>query len=211
MATHQGRQNDVKTTLTARNFDLSDRLRSEIERKISRLDRVCDPDAEANIELIAHASHASESANVVEVTLHTNGSVLRSTSAGPTAIAAFDAVLDKLERQVVRGKERPRSVRERSANEVATVLVREADGTTPLDGEDGEDGEEPQAASVVKTKRFDIMPMFEEDAISRMEELGHAFFVFLNAETEEVGVLYRRRDGQYGLIEPIIEQRGRGR
>ena len=57
---------------------------------------------------------------------------------------------------------------------------------------------------MVKVKRFGIEPMFEEDAISRMEELGHAFFVFVNAENERVAVLYRRRDGRYGLIEPVI-------
>ncbi len=63
---------------------------------------------------------------------------------------------------------------------------------------------------MVKTKRFAMQPMFEEDAIAQMEELGHAFFVFLNAENEDVAVLYRRRDGSYGLIEPVIEK-GRSR
>jgi putative sigma-54 modulation protein len=58
--------------------------------------------------------------------------------------------------------------------------------------------------SVVRIKRFDMVPMFEEDAIARMEELGHAFFVFLNAENERICVVYRRRDGNYGLIEPVI-------
>ena len=61
---------------------------------------------------------------------------------------------------------------------------------------------------MVKIKRFDMQPTFEEDAISQMEELGHAFFVFLNAESDQVAVLYRRRDGSYGLIEPVI---GNGR
>ena len=60
---------------------------------------------------------------------------------------------------------------------------------------------------VVKIKRFDMAPMFEEDAIAQMEELGHAFFVFLNAETERVAVLYRRTDGNYGMIEPVTDRR----
>ena len=59
---------------------------------------------------------------------------------------------------------------------------------------------------MVKVKRFAIKPIFEEDAISRMEELGHTFFIFVNAETERVAVIYRRRDGRYGLIEPIIDE-----
>ena len=195
----------MKTNLTARNLELTERLRSEIERKLQRLDRMLHPDAEANVELIAKASHATESAHVVEVTLVSNGHVLRSTSAGATPMAAFDGVLDKLERQVVRSKERPRSVRERHSDEVDSVVNREALGTVEANraGEDA-DGR----PSVVKIKRFDMQPMFEEDAISQMEELGHAFFVFLNAESDQVAVLYRRRDGSYGLIEPVI---GNGR
>jgi putative sigma-54 modulation protein len=192
----------VKTNLTARNLELSDRLRDEIERKLTRLDRKLHPMSEANVELIAHASHASEAAHVAEVTLVSNGHVMRSTSAGATPMAAFDGVLDKLERQIVRTKERPRRMRERNSDVVESVLHREALGTiapeAPTHGR----------PAVVKLKRFDMLPMFEEDAISQMEELGHAFFVFLNAETDAVAVLYRRRDGSYGLIEPVI---GNGR
>ena len=195
----------MKTNLTARNLELTDRLRNEIERKLRRLDRLLRPDAEASVELIAHASHATESANVAEVTLVGNGHVLRSTSAGATPMAAFDVVLDKLERQIVRSKERPRSVRERHSDEVDSVTDREALGAIEPDGAEADADGRP---SVVKIKRFDMRPLFEEDAISQMEELGHAFFVFLNAESDQVAVLYRRRDGSYGLIEPVI---GNGR
>jgi putative sigma-54 modulation protein len=85
-----------------------------------------------------------------------------------------------------------------------SALHREARGT--IDAPQAE----PGRPSVVKTKRFDMQPMFEEDAINEMEELGHAFFVFLDAETEQVAVLYRRTDGNYGLIQPIVG-RGKGR
>jgi putative sigma-54 modulation protein len=191
----------VKTNLTARNLELTQTLRTEIERKLTRLDRIAHDDAEANVELIANASHASESAHVAEVTLVTNGHVLRSSAAGPTPIAAIDTVLDRLERQAVRAKERPRSVRDRHSDEVATLMEAEAVKTIAPD-------EQEQRPSVVKLKRFDMQPMFEEDAISQMEELGHDFFVFLNAETDAVAILYRRRDRSYGLIEPVI---GNGR
>ena len=195
----------MKTNLTARNLDLTDRLRSDIERKLRRLDRITHPDAEAEVELIGNASRATDAANVAEVTLLNDGAVLRSSSAGATPIAALDVVLDKLERQVVRVKERPRSVRERHADEVADVLSREAAKSV----DEGTD--EPAGPSVVKIKRFDMLPMFEEDAIAQMEELGHAFFVFLSAETGEIAVLYRRRDGNYGLIEPVIDRSGGSR
>ena len=188
----------MKTNLTARNLELSDRLRSQIERKLQRLDRITHAEAEADVELIANASHAADSAQVAGVTLRNNGDVLRSTASGSTPIAALDMVLDKLERQVVRSKRRPRSVRERHSDEVESVLTREARGTL--------DARAPAASapSVVKTKRFDMLPIFEEDAIGEMEELGHAFFVFLDAETEQVAVLYRRADGNYGIIQPVV-------
>ena len=196
----------MKTNLTARNLELSDRLRAEIERKLGRLDRVAHPDSHASVELIGHASHAAEEANVAEVILHVNGSVLRSTGFGATPMAAFDAVLDKLERQVVRAKQRPRSVRERALEE-ETRLPRSEDASST---DDDAETETPEA-SIVKIKRFDMVPIFPEDAIGQMEELGHAFFVFLNAEDEKIAVLYRRRQGDYGLIQPVAEERGRGR
>jgi putative sigma-54 modulation protein len=189
----------VKTSLTARNLDLDDRLRSEVERKLQRLDRITHPEAEAEVELITKASHAADAANVAEVILVNNGTVLRSSSAGATPIAALDVVIDKLERQVVRTKERPRSVRVRHSDEAVAVLSREAAKSV-------DDGDASATPSVVKTKRFDMQPMFEEDAITRMEELGHAFFVFLDAETDRVAVLYRRGDGNYGVIDPIVER-----
>ena len=192
----------MKTTVKARNLELTEDTRAQIDRKLRRLDRVAHPDAEATVELIAHASHAIDASTVAEVTLLSNGSVIRSASAGPNPIAAIDALLDKLERQVVRSKERPRRVREREHDEARNVLVREADGSVGDDGGPGE-AEEPEP-SVVRIKRFDMVPMFEEDAVTRMEELGHAFFVFLNAENERICVVYRRSDGTYGLIEPVV-------
>ena len=134
---------------------------------------------------------------MAEVTLHNNGDVLRSTASGATPIAALDIVIDKLERQIVRTKEKPGSLRKRHSDEIESVLTREALGTVDAD----EDG--PQ---IVKVKRFDMQPMFEEDAITQMEELGHAFFVFVDAETEQVAVLYRRTDGNYGVIQPVTDR-----
>ena len=191
----------MKTNLKARNIELNDQLRGQVERKLRRLDRITHEMAEADVELIGHASHATDSAQVAEVTLRNNGEVVRSTASGATPIAALDIVIDKLERQVVRTKERPGSVRKRHSDEIESVLNREAIGTVEAD---------TGGPQVVKTKRFDMQPMFEEDAIAQMEELGHAFFVFLDAETERVAVLYRRTDGNYGLIQPMIDRRASG-
>jgi putative sigma-54 modulation protein len=197
----------MRTNIRARNFELTDLLRGQIERKLRRLDRLAHPDAEADVELITHASRASEMANSAEVTLLSNGTPLRSAASGPTMIAALDAVIDKLERQVVRSRERPRSVRERRSEEGHEALVRASSGEIDADA----DADEAQAGpSIMKVKRFDMVPMFEEDAIGRMEELGHAFFVFLNAENDRICVVYRRSGGDYGLIEPVTASQGRG-
>lgn len=194
----------MKTSLTARNLELSNRLRTDIERKLRRLERTTHDEAEVEIELIAHASHSSASANVAEVTLRNNGATLRSHAAGATPMAALDVVLDKIERQIIRTKERPRSVRGRAADEVSVVMRREAAGTVEL-----QPGPEQVGPTVVKIKRFDMKPMFEEDAVAQMSELGHDFFVFHDAETDEVSVVYRRSDGNFGVIQPVIDRSGR--
>ncbi|MGZ8563136.1 MAG: ribosome hibernation-promoting factor, HPF/YfiA family [Candidatus Limnocylindria bacterium] len=193
----------MKTTVNARNAELSDRLRSQIDRKLRRLDRLADDDAEASLELTTKASRAAETANVAEVTLLSHGSVLRSASSGPTMIAAIDRLLDKLERQLIRARERPRAVRDRHADEAKAMLDQAGSQTATIAASESEVAPSSEP-SVVKVKRFDMVPMFEEDAIARMEELGHAFFVFLNAEGGGVCVVYRRSGGGYGMIEPVI-------
>ncbi len=196
-------ESDVKTNVKARNLELSDRLKADIEHKLRRLDRISHPGAEATVELIAHASRDNDQSHVAEVTLMNDGAVLRSVGAGPNPLAAIDALLDKLERQVVRRKERPRSSRGRTVEATEAITAREALGSLAPPEEDSE----RRGPTVVKIKRFDMLPMFEEDAIDRMEELGHAFFVFLNADTDRINILYRRRNGDYGLIEPVTDQR----
>jgi putative sigma-54 modulation protein len=193
----------MKTTLKSRNVELSGRLRSQIERKLRRLDRIAHADAEASLELTTNASRAAETSNTAEVTLLSNGSVLRSASSGPTLIAAVDRLLDKLERQLIRARERPRAVRGRHVDEARAVLDQA--GTEPAPRDEARPAREPASQpAIAKVKRFDMVPMFEEDAITRMEELGHAFFVFLNAEGGSVCVIYRRSGGGYGMIEPVI-------
>jgi putative sigma-54 modulation protein len=206
----------VKTNVKARNIELTDRLRADIERKLRRLSRVTHPDAVATVELTGNASRAADGSHVAEVMLENNGNVIRSTGTGPNPVAALDRLLDKLERQVVRAKEKPRDSRLRDSDVPQQILAREGEGTTePLGATGpgvskaatpakGEANDEESAPSIVKVKRFDMVPMFDEDAITRMEELGHQFFIFLNAETDTVSVLYRRRDGNYGLIEPSV-------
>jgi len=197
----------MRTTVNSRNLELTAALRGQIERKLRRLDRITHPDADATVELIVHASRAASESHVAEVSLLNNGTVIRSVGAGPSMTAALDNLVDRLERQVVRARERPRSVRDRAEEGLQARAVPAEEETSTASAAEPEAAEGPR---VVKIKRFDMTPMFEEDAILLMQELGHAFFVFLNAETDRVGVVYRRADGAYGMIDPVLDQSGRG-
>jgi putative sigma-54 modulation protein len=131
---------------------------------------------------------STERSHIVEVTLVIDGQTLRGTASGETHRAGIDEVVDKIERRTVDFREKPRS-RSRASERAVDGAPAEAD--------------EPRGG-IVKVKRFALEPMFEEDAVTRMEELGHAFFVFVNAENERIAILYRRAAGDYGLIEPMI-------
>jgi len=182
----------VRTIVRGKNLEVPDRVRQYAERKFARLDRVLDDRSDAVVELSNEAHRSANDAHIVDVTLVIDGRTLRSRASGASYQAALDVVVDKVERQAIDYKQKPR-VRARPEQEKA-ILRSIADGTS-----DG--SREPQ---IVKTKRFAIEPMFEEDAVTAMEELGHDFYVFVNAENERVSVLYRRRDGDYGLIEPAV-------
>jgi putative sigma-54 modulation protein len=182
----------MRTVVTGRNLDIPEVDRTYVMRKMDRLDRLLDDRTEASVELARAAHRAPDQTAIVEVTLLVDGRPLRAVARAATHRAAADQVVDRLARQVVDLKERRSKPPERrSAAEVGTPPPASGvlDTTPP---------------SVVKVKRFAIEPMFEEDAVARMEELGHDFFVFVNAESERTAVLYRRRDGDYGLIEPTV-------
>ncbi len=182
----------MRTIVKGKNTDVPDRVRDYAERKMGRLERQLDDRSDAIVELWNEQHRSSAESHIAEVTVIIDGQNLRSRAAGPTYQTALDTVVDKVERQVVDHREKPR-LRARPEEE-KLILRRIADGSAGPARE----------RRIVKTKRFGIEPMFDEDAIAAMEELGHRFFVFVNAETERVAVLYTRDDGDYGLIEPVI-------
>jgi putative sigma-54 modulation protein len=182
----------VRTIVKGKNIDVPENVRAYAERKVSRLDRILDDRSDALVELSIEQHRSQADSHIVEVTLVIDGKPLRTHAAAPTHRAGIDEVVDKLERRAVDYREKPR-IRARPVEE-KEILRTIADGTS----------EAAREQRVVKTKRFAIEPMFEEDAIERMEELGHRFFVFVDAESERVAILYRRDDGDLGLIEPIV-------
>ena len=182
----------MRTIVKGKNVEVPDPVREYAERKLKRIDRLLDDQTDATVELWSEHLKSSGTTHVAELTLIVHGQPLRSRATGSSYQEALDDVVDKAERIAVDHKEKPR-LRARPEEE-KQILRRLADGSAAP-------GREPR---IVKVKRFAIEPMFEEDAVAAMEDLGHRFFVFVNAETERVAILYQRRDGDYGLIEPSI-------
>ena len=182
----------MRTIVKGKNIEVPDRVRRYAERKLTRIERLLDDRTDAIVELSVEQHRSAADSHLVDVTLVIDGTTLRGHAAGASFQAGLDEAMDKVERRAVDHKEKPR-VRARPIEE-KQILRRIADGTAePL-----------RERRIVKTKRFAIEPMFEEDAVSEMEDLGHSFFIFVNAETERLAVLYRRDDGDYGIIEPSI-------
>ena len=182
----------MRTIVKGKNAEIPDRVRVFAERKLRRIERLLDDQTDASVELWHEPHRSTTDSHFAEVTLMIHGHVLRSRATGASYEEALDDVVDKLERQAVDYKEKPR-LRARPEQE-KQILRRLADGS---------DGP-PREPRIVKVKRFAIEPMFEEDALARMEDLGHRFFVFVSAETERVAILYKRDDGDFGLIEPVV-------
>ena len=196
----------MRTIVKGKNVEVPERVRDYTQRKLRRLERLLDDRTDAIVEFANEMHKSASDAHIAEVTLVIDGRTLRSHAVGISYQAALDEVVDKVERQAVDHKSKPR-LRARPEEE-KRILQSLADGTR-------EPGHERR---IVKTKRFAIEPMFEEDAAATMDELGHQFFVFVNAETERIAILYSRDDGDLGMIEPVVggdyttgRQHGNGR
>jgi len=185
----------VRTVVKGKNLEVAEPDRRYAETKLRRLDRMLDDRSEALVELSRENHRSPERSYIVDVTLVIDGRPVHGTARAQTHRAALDEVIDKLERRTVDAKKKPRVTQKagpRPAAEPAAAL---------LGGSAGDELDQPK---VVKIKRFAIQPMFEEDAVAQMQELGHSFFLFVNAENERLALLYRRRDGDYGMIEPQL-------
>jgi putative sigma-54 modulation protein len=171
-----------------RNLEISDAIRSYAEEKLAKLERqLTDPRVELELAVEKNPSIANN--HVAEATIWTKGPVLRAREASSDMRASIDQLVEKLERQVKRYRTRNRSRRRRAAR---------ANGPAPEPLAIPEE-REPQ---IVKTKQFTVYPMSAEEAVLQLELVGHDFFVFRSAGSGDVNVVYRRRDGDYGLIEP---------
>jgi putative sigma-54 modulation protein len=176
-------------------------LKDYVEKKVSRLDHYLPSINEARVELAEEKSARSASdREVAQLTVMARGVVLRAEERNEDIFAAVDAVLDKMQRQIERYKGKRRRQRV-SAGVGALAAEEEAEERAEL----AEEMSEEPAGTVARRKRFTLTPMDEAEAIEQMRLLGHEeFFVFYNTDTNRVNVLYRRKNGDYGLIDPEV-------
>src|SRR5437763_8872865 len=177
----------MRLQVKGKNLDVSDSIRSYAEEKLAKLERQLADPTQIELELSVERNPSIAANHVAEATIWTKGPTLRAREASADMRASIDQLVDKLERQVTRYREKRRR---RSSRDNGTIRAE----APALSDESG--------PSIVKTKQFPVKPMSPEEAVLQLELVGHDFFVFRNAETGDVNVVYRRRAGSYGLIEP---------
>jgi putative sigma-54 modulation protein len=181
----------VRLQVKGKNVEVSDSLRTYAQEKLGRLDKHLNDAARLEVELAVEKNPSIAESQIAEGTIWTKGPVLRARESSPDMRASIDMLVEKLERQARRYREKRRDVR--SARGAAAAGAE----TIPVVPDE-------ESPVIVKTKQFAVKPMTPEEAVLQLELIGHDFFVFQNADTTDVNVVYRRRDGNYGLIEPQI-------
>ena len=189
---------DIK--IHGRNVDISEDIQSYVDRKFNRLSRHLPQMMDATAEIKRTSSRAGDDRIAVQITLTVKGQVLRAQRRGSTVREAVDTAIDVMDRQIRRYKgRRYRSNQQRkSLRDLPDGLAPEPDEEAP-----SPDEMEDMPIKVVRRKRFPMVSMTVDDAIAEMELLNHSFYLFRNVETGSYSVVYKREDGDYGLIDPI--------
>lgn len=185
----------MELIIKSRNGKISERQRTYIEEKLSKLERYLDQIGKVTVEVSEEQRRSEGTVHRAQVTLHgAGGMLLRADQRAPELYAAIDTVHDTLQRQIKRYKDKYwRRGKNRRGNDLAAAAKAEVLPAVAVEESD----DVPQ---IVRTKEFAVKPMYSEEALEQMELLGHDFFVFRDAQTNLVNVLYRRKDGNYGLI-----------
>lgn len=175
----------MKFIIVGRNIDVTPGLKAAVEDKIGKLEKYFNPDTEVHVTLSVEKERQK-----IEVTIPVKGSIIRSEQVSNDMYVSIDLVEEIIERQLKKYKNKIVD-KQQAAGSFSKLYVE----NDYMDDED---------VQIVRTKKFDIKPMYPEDACIQMELLGHNFFVFCNAETDQVNVVYKRKGDTYGLIEPEL-------
>ena len=173
----------MRFTISGKNIEVTDGLRSAVTDKLGKLERYFTPETEIIVTMSVEKERQK-----IEVTIPVKGNIIRSEQVSNDMYVSIDLVEEVIERQLRKYKEKIVAKHQDGGNFRREFIERE---TEPLD-----------EVKIIRTKHFGMKPMYPEDACVQMELLGHNFYVFRNAETEEVNVVYKRKGNTYGLIEP---------
>ena len=173
----------MNLVISGKNLDITEGLRSAIEEKIGKLERYFTDTTEVHVTLSTEKNRQK-----IEITIPMKGSIIRAEEVSSDMYVSIDLVEEVIERQLRKYKNKIVDKQQAAANFQKEYLDK--------------DYEEDDEVKIIRTKKFGIKPMYPEDACVQMELLGHNFFVFFNAETEQVNVVYKRKGNTYGLIEP---------
>ena len=186
----------MELRIVNRHAEVSDTLRSYIEKKMTKFDRQLPNLQDITVEVSTQTSRSQGEIHVAQVTMHVGREVLRAEVQADDAFEAIDAMLAKLQRQVERYRGKRQDRWHGRGNMPGAVP------TVELEMEETEVEEEAESGPVVRRKRFAVYPMVEDEAIQQMELLGHDFFLYQNPTSGQVNLIYRRRGGGYGILEP---------
>ena len=180
----------MRFIITGRNIVVTDSLRTAVEEKLGKLDRFFASETEVHVTLSVQKERQK-----IEVTIPVKGHIIRSEQESDDMYVSIDLVEEVIERQLKKYKNK---IIDKKQNQAA--FAKEFVEEEPED-----DVEQTGDIEIIRTKHFGIKPMYPEDACIQMELLGHSFYVFLNAETDEVNVVYKSKGNTYGLIEPEMD------
>ncbi len=175
----------MRITITGRNIELTEGLKRAVEEKLGKLEKYFTPDTDVFVTLSVEKERQK-----IEVTIPVKGNIIRSEQVSNDLYVSIDLVEEVIERQLKKYKKKIISKQQNAVSFKKEFIEKESD----IDDE----------IRIIRTKKFDMKPMYPEDACVQMELLGHDFFVFYNAETEHVNVVYKRKGNTYGLIEPDL-------
>lgn len=175
----------MRITITGRNIELTPGIKEAVEDKLSKLEKYFKPDTDVNVTLSVEKDRQK-----IEVTIPTKGHTIRAEEVSNDMYVSIDLVEETLERQLIKYRTKIISKKMNAAASFKAEYLEE------------QVEEDEEEIKIVRSKRYDMKPMYPEDACIQMELLGHDFFVFVNAETDEVNVVYKRKGNTYGIIEP---------
>ncbi|MCI5605120.1 MAG: ribosome-associated translation inhibitor RaiA [Clostridia bacterium] len=178
----------MKFTIIGRKLNVTDKVRDYVEKKLGKLDKFFKDESEARVVLGTIKDN-----EYIEASIYAGGMIYRAEASDREILAAIDKIVDLIERQIRKNKTR-----------LAKKIKKDATLDSMLiNGESYTEGEETKEFEIVKTKRFTVKPMSSEEAVLQMNLLGHSFFVFKNVDTNEMNVVYKRKDGKYAIIESV--------